>query len=193
MPVRVDDFMKKKWNRVFDTFFDLNRGGTIDWEDFELLFQKVKELRGEESNEYKIAHDAMLTVWKGLLMQSKGLTMTDEVPKGIEISKDEWHTIWAGYDAKHMQIWQWEYLKFMFFLLDASGDKFVDVDEYTEIMSIYGLEPKECKLAFSCFAVTKDGKKLDKIDYGVFVQLWNEFFADNDPNSRGAWLFGIVE
>jgi hypothetical protein len=193
MPVRVDDFVKKKWNRVFDTFFDLNKGGTIDWEDFKILFEKVKDMRGAESNEYKIAQDAMLTVWKGLLSEAKGLAMTDEIPQDIEISRDEWYKIWTHYDPKKMSIWQWEYLKFMFFLLDSSADKFVDVDEYSEVMKIYGVEPKESKLAFSCFALTKDGKKLDKIDYGIFVQLWNEFFASNDPNDRGAWLFGIVE
>jgi len=185
--------MKKKWDRVFTTFFDLNKGGTIDWDDFEVLFTKIKEMRGEASNEYKIAKDAMLTVWKGLLMESKGLLMTDEIPQGIEISKDEWYKIWTHYDPKKMSIWQWEYLKFMFFLLDSSADKFVDVEEYSSVMKIYGVEEKESRLAFSCFALTKDGKKLDKIDYGIFVQLWNEFFGDNDPNARGAWLFGIVE
>jgi hypothetical protein len=41
----------------------------------------------------------------------------------MDISLDEWHTIWKKYDPKHPQPWQNEYLKFMFFLMDTSGDK----------------------------------------------------------------------
>jgi Ca2+-binding EF-hand superfamily protein len=193
MPLKVDDYMIKKWDRVFYTFFDTNRNGVVDWGDFEVLFEKVKELRGEESKEYKIIQDAMLTVWKGMLMNVKGLSMTDEVPHDAEITLDEWHDIWKTYDPRHMTVWQWEYLKFMFFLIDSSGDKFVDVEEYSEVMKIYGLEPKESALAFSCFALDHKGNKIAQIDYGMFVQLWNEFFGSNDPNKRGAWLFGIVE
>jgi len=132
-------------------------------------------------------------VWKGLLMSVKGITMTDEIPEGSEINIKEWHDIWATYDPRHMTIWQWEYLKYMFFLIDTSGDKFVDADEYAEVMKIYGIDPAESKLAFSCFALDGKGNKIKMIDYGLFVQLWNEFFGSNDPNKRGAWLFGIVE
>jgi Ca2+-binding EF-hand superfamily protein len=185
--------MIKKWDRVFYTFFDTNHNGVVDWNDFEILFEKVKEIRGETSPEYKIIQDAMLMVWKGLLMECKGLKLNEEIPEGSEINIDEWHKIWEQYDPKKMTMWQWEYLKYMFFLLDTSGDKFVDCNEYSEVMKIYGIEPKDSKLAFSCFALDHKGNKMEMIDYGNFVQLWNEFFGDNDPNARGGWLFGILD
>lgn len=85
----------------------------------------------------------MLMVWKGLLNASKGLDMAkvsalaysagkfifqcnhclQEVDFSLEISNTEWHEIWKKYDPKHVVPWQTEYLKFMFFLIDASGDK----------------------------------------------------------------------
>lgn len=34
---------------------------------------------------------------------------------------DEWDKIWEKFDPNHMPIWQWEYLKYMFFLIDTSG------------------------------------------------------------------------
>jgi len=36
----TDPFLKKKWERVFYTFFDTNRNKVIDWGDFEVLFEK---------------------------------------------------------------------------------------------------------------------------------------------------------
>ena len=47
-----------------------------------------------------------------------------------EITIKEWDKLWTEFDPKHMHIWQWEYLKYMFFLLDKSGDKYIDVEEY---------------------------------------------------------------
>ena len=46
----------------------MNKSGEIDWDDFEVLFERVKEIRGANSTEYKIVVDAMLMVWKGLLI-----------------------------------------------------------------------------------------------------------------------------
>ena len=37
--------------------------------------QEIKKLRGEDSNEYKIASDAMGMVWKGLLQATKGIDL----------------------------------------------------------------------------------------------------------------------
>lgn len=42
---KVDEFLVKKWDRVFYTFFDLDKGGTINWKDFEILFEVGSRLR----------------------------------------------------------------------------------------------------------------------------------------------------
>jgi hypothetical protein len=132
----LDPFLRKKFERVFYTFFDTNRNGVIDWNDFEILFDKIKDLRGEGSHEYRIVTDSMLMVWKGLLQETKGIDMTTEPDKDIEITIDEWLKTWEKFDPKHMPIWQWEYLKYMFFLVDTSGDKYIDIKEYTELSLI---------------------------------------------------------
>lgn len=43
--------------------------------NFHLVLQKIKQCRGEDSLEFKIASDAMLAVWKGLLNATKGLDL----------------------------------------------------------------------------------------------------------------------
>jgi len=187
---KVDPFLKKKWDRVFNTFFDLNKGGTIDWKDFEILFEKVKTLRGEKSREYTIVHDAMLMVWKGLLSATKGTPIHENVDYSLEISMDEWDKIWKKFNPHQPDIWQWEYLKFMFFLIDSSGDKYIDEAEYVEVMKLYDIAETASSRAFQKFAVDKNGKKLDKVSYGDFVRLWNEFFTSADQNAPGSHLFG---
>jgi Ca2+-binding EF-hand superfamily protein len=188
----LDPFLKKKFERVFYGFFDTNRNGVIDWNDFEILFGKIKELRGEDSHEYRIVSDAMLMVWKGLLQETKGIDMTQEIDREIEVTIDEWLKIWESFNPKHMPIWQWEYLKYMFFLIDTSGDKFIDEAEYVEVMAIYGMKPADSKAAFAKFAVS-EGKKVDKVNYGQFVRLWYDFFGSTDKSKAGNYLFGKIE
>ncbi len=38
----MNSFLIKKWDRVYYTFFDLNKNGTISWDDFEILFEVGK-------------------------------------------------------------------------------------------------------------------------------------------------------
>jgi len=186
----VDPILRKKWERMFYTFFDTNKNKVIDWNDFEVVFEKIKELRGPDSPEYKIVTDAMGMVWKGLLQAIKHIDITSEANEGVEISIDEWIAMWEKYDPKHMHIWQWEYLKFMFFLIDTSGDKFIDKDEYVQVMAMYGVDKKHATIAFEKFAIDEAGKKIDKVNYGQFVKLWNDYFTSPDIKKPGSYLFG---
>jgi hypothetical protein len=33
----VDSFLLKKWDHAFNVFFDMNKDGVLEWEDFEIL------------------------------------------------------------------------------------------------------------------------------------------------------------
>ena len=73
----------------------------------------------------------------------------------------------------------------MFFLLDSSGDKFLDKKEYSEVMGMYGLGKAEAEQSFDQIS-----GKTEKIDYGGFVRLWNGFFTSDDPKDPANALFG---
>lgn len=88
-----------------------------------------------------------------------------------------------------MHVWQQEYLKYMFFLLDSSGDKYIDKAEYSEVMKLYEMTKADAERAFDAFAF-EEGKKTDKVDYGLFVKLWNEYWTSTDKKSPGSSLFG---
>uniref|UniRef100_A0A914WYC8 EF-hand domain-containing protein n=1 Tax=Plectus sambesii TaxID=2011161 RepID=A0A914WYC8_9BILA len=179
-------FLKKKWERVFYTFFDTNQNKVIDWNDFELLFEKIKELRGPDSKEYRIVSEAMGIVWDGLLSGTQRTLKKDDA----EVSIDDWNRIWSRFDPKQMPIWQWEYLKYMFFLIDTSGDKLIDKTEFTEVMQIFGMSEADAAISFDKIAVDDKGEAIEKIDYGQFADLWRDYFSSTDPNRPGSWLFG---
>ena len=63
----------------------------------------------------------------------QGHDMMDEPEEGVEITMDEWDAMWSRFNPRQMPIWMWEYVKYMFFLLDSSGDKYIDKDEYCEV------------------------------------------------------------
>jgi hypothetical protein len=186
----VHPFLKKKWERVFYIFFDQNQNKVLDWNDFELLFAKLKELRGADSAEYKIAEESMTSVWKGLLSETKGIDMTEEIDPTVEVTMEEWDKLWEKFNPRSMHIWQWEYVKAMFFLIDASGDKFIDVDEYAKVMKIYGMEEAKAREAFSKFAVDTKGNPIELVDYGRFVRLWYEYWTSENRDKPGNFLFG---
>lgn len=56
--------------------------------------------------------------------------------------------------------WQTQYQKFMFDLEDASGDGSIDIDEFINVCSCYGLDGSECKEAFNKIAEVRE-----KIEY----------------------------
>jgi len=183
-------FLIKKWDRVYYTFFDLNKNGSISWDDFLILFEKVKDLRGEKSMEYKICTDSMLMVWQGLLSACKRADcMKDD---NMDISLDEWHMIWKKYDAKHPLPWQNEYQKFMFFLMDTSGDKIVDDTEYATVLQLYGVSKAQALDSFKKLEMGEKGKKIE-INWAEFIRLWNEYFTSTDAKKAGSHLFGPVQ
>jgi len=183
----TDAFLKKKWERVFYTFFDTNRNKVIDWNDFELLFDKIKDLRGADSNEFKIVSQAMNMVWDGL---KENTQVAGEKQTDGEITIEDWDKIWTKFDPKHMPNWQWEYLKYMFFLIDTSGDKVIDKSEFTDVMKIFGMSESDAKKSFEKIAVDAKGAAIKEIDYGQFVALWGDYFSSTDQKKPGNWLFG---
>lgn len=183
----ADKELIKKWEHIFYQFFDTNKNKVIDWGDFELLFDKVKELRGENSKEYIIVSEAMRMVWKGLLHEVKGIDITSTEDLETEITVNEWNKLWEKYNPRHLQIWQWEYLKYMFFLLDSNGDKVIDKEEYGIVLGMFGIKKEDAAKSYDKIIPHTPNKKFD---YGAFVKLWNEYFTNKDPKCPANAMFG---
>ncbi|NP_001291912.1 calexcitin-1 [Bactrocera dorsalis] len=178
----ISDFRKKKLLFLFNVFFDVNQSGEIDVKDFELAIERVCKLRGwaENTPKNKEIHAVMLEIWEGL--RSKA----DKDNDG-QVSVDEWCNMWDAYakDPSSVMDWQTKYMNFMFDLEDASTDGSIDAEEFTLVCSSYGLDKAECQDAFQKMAQGNSEVTRDQ-----FAALWKEYFAAEDVNAPGNFIFG---
>lgn len=179
----ISDFRKKKLMYVFKVFIDVNGSGTIDKKDFDLAIEKICKMRGWQDGNPKIAatREILLKVWEGLK------TRADQDHDG-QVSQDEWCTMWDEFARQPESALEWQnsYMNFMFDLEDESGDGCIDEDEFTAVCMSYGIGPDEAKIAFSKFS--QNGTI--EVTRNVFANYWQEFFASEDPNAPGNFIFG---
>jgi len=182
----VDPFLLKKWERVFNAFFDCNASEEVDWGDFYLVTRHVREIYGAESQQMKLAKSSLKSLWDGLI--SLGDKNKDE-----KIQLDEWIEILKASDPTTEPKWFLQYLTFMFKLMDVSADDRLDLAEYTDGLASYGFPTAEAHEAFKKFALDSKGKQIPSIDFEQFKKLWQEYFHSKDPNAPGNFLFGAMK
>lgn len=178
----VSDFRKKKLLHVFNAFFDTNRSGAVDKNDFELAVENISKLRGwkTEDPKYKETQDTLLQIWAGL--QSRADADNDG-----EVSQDEWISLWDEFakNPASAQEWQKLYCKFIFQLEDASNDGAIDVDEFASVYVSFGLDKQESIEAFH-----KISKGKESVTWPEFQELWQEYFTSEDADAPGNFIFG---
>uniref|UniRef100_A0A7I4Y849 EF-hand domain-containing protein n=1 Tax=Haemonchus contortus TaxID=6289 RepID=A0A7I4Y849_HAECO len=181
----INAFLIRKWTYAFYTFFDLIGNNVIEWQDFQRLIDAIGLVRGEGGEAHKVALVSLTKVWK---------SMTEAMKKDVkdQITLLDWIGMWAeSLKDEREPSWQKAYLDYMFRLLDASGDKLVDLSEYIEVLGYFGISREEAIECFDKFAVGPDGSQSNAIDYQTFVELWRQYFHSLDINEVGNKLLGI--
>jgi len=182
----IDPFLLKKWERIFNVFFDRNASTEVDWGDFYLVVRQVRDIYGAQSEQMKFARNSMKTLWDALKKEAD--KNNDEL-----IQVDEWVQILKGTDPKHENPWFLEYMGFMFKLFDVSGDNVMDLAEYTDGMHCYGYSSDDAHKAFTTFALDRKTKKPTKgLNFKEFCECFSEYFHSADRNAPGNNLFGIL-
>jgi len=175
----MTDFRKKKLFHVFDVFFDTNHSGAIDREDFDISIRNICMVRGwkDDSKEYAETESRFFQIWESLKLQA-----------GIDddgtVMPEEWYALWA--DPQRREGWQQQYMNSQFSLLDTSGDGVIDMMEFCQMYSCYGVDSSESKKAY---LLLSDGNKA-VVNKEYFSVLWKEFFFGEDEKARGNHLFG---
>jgi len=182
----VDPFLKKKWERIFNVFFDRNASSAVDWGDFYLVVRQVRDIYGSESEQMGYARKSMKALWDGLCKIAD--TNQDEM-----ISIDEWIALLKSVDPKKEPKWFSDYLSFMFKLFDVSGDGVMDLAEYTDGMTTYGFTSAQSHEAFSIFAVDKNGNPAKTVDPKQWRDYFHEYYYSTDKKARGNHLFGKMD
>uniref|UniRef100_A0A914WG74 EF-hand domain-containing protein n=1 Tax=Plectus sambesii TaxID=2011161 RepID=A0A914WG74_9BILA len=182
----VDPFLLKKWERIFNVFFDRNSSAAVDWGDFYLVVRQVRDIYGAESDQMGYARKSMKALWEGLCKMAD--TNNDQI-----VSLDEWITLLKGVDPKNEPKWFNEYLTFMFKLFDVSGDGVMDLAEYTDGMNTYGFSSDYSHEAFKLFAVDKKGNPVKTVDPKQWRELFHQYYFSTDPKALGNQMFGRLD
>jgi Ca2+-binding EF-hand superfamily protein len=77
----------------------------------------------------------------------------------------------------------------LFEAVDADGDGRISAAEYRELIETWNGVPTDTDEVFALLDLDGDGH----LSEGEFVLLWTEFWAGDDPNAAGTWVFGRFE
>lgn len=174
----VSDLRKNKLNYVFDTFFDINKDGSIEQNDFELAIENIAKLRGYKAGgpRYKDTNDSFLSIWEKL-------RKTADTNKDNAVSREEWIAMWANPSNEE---WKKLYMEFMFRLQDENADGSVDGEEFVQVTVTFGVPEAEAKKAYD--TISSSGKTV--IDLAAYTKLWSDYFGSDDPAAVGNSIFG---
>lgn len=183
----LTEFQEKKVMNLFENLYDTNKDGVIEKCDFDEALDKIGTLHhwSTDDKAYTDANTLITKVWEGLRSRA------DKNNDG-KIQKEEWKKMWAECikdvaDGKGFPDWQQDYMEFMFYANDTSGDGFVDRSEYTEIYKLFGFSNDDVNV---CFDKISEGCKDNMLSKADFEALWKEYFVSEDETAKGNYLFG---
>ena len=77
----------------------------------------------------------------------------------------------------------------LFEAIDADGDGRISAAEYRELIETWNGVPTDTDEVFSLLDLDGDGHLSEE----EFVELWTEFWAGDNPDAAGTWVFGRFE
>ncbi|CAG0881112.1 unnamed protein product [Darwinula stevensoni] len=168
-------FHQEKLVHEFNTFFDVDGNGRLDWADWEKALERLTVLGGWHKDDEKIldARSLLKHMW-GLLLQETDRNHDDSV------SKSEWLRMWSRlvYRLKEeeqakecrklverwrfwerrtedptslesrLPTWVSQYLDYKFNLFDRSGNGYIDMDEYIYVLHDFGVPGRQARQAW---------------------------------------------
>lgn len=77
----------------------------------------------------------------------------------------------------------------MFEAVDENGDERISAGEYNRLIEAWSGRPTDTDAIFPLLDLDGDGH----LSREEFVRLWTEFWAGDDPEAPGTWVFGRFE
>jgi Ca2+-binding EF-hand superfamily protein len=167
----ASEFQRSKVDLVFGAM-DADGDGFLTANDFRLLAQRWAGLRGSDE---ELLSAVMLGWWTTLQSVAGGadhvtvgdvLNVVDVLPGNIE-------PVLGTADA-------------MFSAVDANHDDYVSEDEYRMMVNAWTGDDSET--VFAKLDADGDGR----LSRHEFATLWAEFWAGDDPEAAGSYVFGPV-
>lgn len=177
----MSEFRLAKLTYVFERFFDTDRSGTIEKEDFVLAVKQLCKVRGwpEGDPNMKKVSDSFLKMWD--VLRKRCYKEDNE-----KITPEEFVQLWRN--PEKIDDWERVYMDLMFELQDTSGDGVIDEDEFASVCDSFGVNPAEARQAFQTFSC----RGHVAVDKKYYEKLWREYFGSDDPASFGNYMFGKI-
>lgn len=200
---QLSPFRREKLMHEFNTFFDVNKSGGLEWKDFDMTRKKICDLSGWESNSEDSLRASSIfhTVWENLQEQA------DENNDG-KITAEEWIKMWTKWAAPRVKMtdkikskkqpevtlsrlpaWLEKYVEYRFSLYDRTRDGIIDIEEFEYVLSDFNVSAKNARAAFIIFS--KNQEKQVNLEY--FKQLSCQYFQSEEPSDLGNFITGKLD
>jgi Ca2+-binding EF-hand superfamily protein len=178
----LTEFQKRKLRRYFQ-FYDADRNGYIEREDYMLFAKRLARARGwaESTVGYEMIMARFMADWD--LLRSFADANSDD-----RITEDEWfeyHNYIYFIDNKY-RAGENDILGTIFEMLDHNNDGTISEDEFRTFYSIFGMDLALASQTFHKLNENGDGV----LTRNEIAKLYRQFAHSDDPTVMGNWLFG---
>jgi Ca2+-binding EF-hand superfamily protein len=175
------DFQRRKISGVF-TAMDTDGDGLLDEADFRALTRRWTALRGSPPG--SADHTRLTTIMMGWWLT---LLAASDADRDERVTLDEVMSVvdrlGEAVDAVR------ETATAMFEAVDHDGDGLISAAEYRVLVEAWNGRPTDTDEVFPLLDADGDGH----VSEAEFVELWTQFWAGNDPDAPGTWVFGRFE
>lgn len=177
----ASELQRRKTALVF-TAMDVNSDGFLERADFAALAERWTVNRGLTPEDPEAARlSAIMMSWWETLLAASDINRDDKVTLDeVLLVVDQLPTDLAPVAGTAAA---------MFEAMDADGDGRISAAEYHELIETWNGVPTGTDEVFALLDLDGDGH----LSQDEFVRLWTEFWAGDDPNAAGTWVFGRFE
>jgi Ca2+-binding EF-hand superfamily protein len=173
----ASDLQRRKVSGVFRAM-DANKDGFLEESDFEALTARWVRIRGGAGEARLTA--IMMGWWATLLAAS-------DLDRDNRVTLDE--VLFVVERLGTMTDVVAGTARAMFEAIDENGDGKISAAEYHQLIEAWSGEPTNTDEVFPLLDLDHDGY----LSEAEFTELWTEFWAGDDVDAPGTWVFGRFE
>ena len=178
----LTDLQKRKLTKLF-SLYDSDYTGVLVKQDFELLFQKLTNLRGwsKRSPRYIVLQEKLMQQWQGLEAKA-------DTHKNAEISLSEWFAYYDDVLADKSACPEMigDLIELVFDVFDQDEDGQIGQAEWGQLLAVFNESPVYAPLVFPQLDQDQDGYLSKNEMRGLFIT----FCYSDDPDEAANQMFG---